>query len=264
MKNDQKHKLYLSRLAADSMDRAVNSIIWIDSEGGIINANITACKRLSFTHDEFLKMNIYDINYEINKGDWHNVWTLVKKDKEYKYDALIKDKNGIKIPVEVTSNYIEFEGRGYVCSFLKDVSEQKKVEKAAYESEKRYQDIFNAVNDAIFIIDPETRRIVTTNHVAVELLGYTEKEIRGLPLEVIHQKEMKQLVKTLEIVLAGSQVVTDEFSCLRKDKKLIPAEMSFSSVIVNGKIHIIAMVRDISERKKADQLYKELESARNI
>jgi len=58
MKNDQKHRLHLLRLAADFIDRAVNSIIWFDSEGGIIHANKTACKRLSYTHDEILKMNM--------------------------------------------------------------------------------------------------------------------------------------------------------------------------------------------------------------
>ena len=65
---------------------------------------------LSYTHGEFLKMNIFDINNELNKGDWHKIWTLAKKDKEIKYDTVVKDKTGIKKPVEVTFNYIEFEG----------------------------------------------------------------------------------------------------------------------------------------------------------
>lgn len=121
----------------------------------------------------------------------------------YSRNELYSFKSGIKIPVEITSNYIEFEGKGYACNFLKDITEQKKVEEAAHESEKRYHDIFNTVNNAICIIDPETRQIVNTNHVAVELLGYTDKEILGLPIEVIHPSEMKQLVKTLKLVLAG-------------------------------------------------------------
>ena len=259
MKNDQKQKFHLSHLTADSIDHTANSIIWYDSNGGIVHANKTACKMLSYTHGEFLKMNIYDINNELNKGDWHKIWTLAKKDKEIKYDTVVKDKTGIKKPVEVTFNYIEFEGKGYACSFLKDFTEQKKVEEAVRESEKRYQDIFNAVKDAIFIIDPETQRIVNTNHVAVELLGYTDKEIRGLPIEIVHPKEMKELVKILEFVLAGRPVVTDEFSCLRKDKKRIPADISFSSVILDGKNHVMAMVRDISERKKSEDTLRKSE-----
>ena len=50
-------------------------------------------------------------------------------------------------------------------------------EETIRESEKRFRDIFGAVNDGILIIDPGEYRIVETNQKASELLGYDEEEL---------------------------------------------------------------------------------------
>ena len=131
-------------------------------------------------------------------------------------------------------------------------------EETIRESEKRFRDIFNAVNDGILIIDPGEYRIVETNQKASELLGYDEEELAGMLIEKIHPKEMVQLKKTLDEVLRGQPVQTDEFSCLRKDKHRLPAEISFSAVRLNEKTCVMAMVRDITERNRAGEEIKSL------
>ena len=131
-------------------------------------------------------------------------------------------------------------------------------EKTIRESEKRFRDIFGAVNDGILIIDPGEYRIVETNQKASDLLGYDEEELVGMLIEKIHPKEMAQLKKTLDEVLRGQPVQTDEFSCLRKDKHRLPAEISFSAVQLNDKTCVMAMVRDITERNRAEEEVKSL------
>ena len=131
-------------------------------------------------------------------------------------------------------------------------------EETIRESEKRFRDIFNAVNDGILIIDPGEHRIVETNQKASELLGYDEEELAGMLIEKIHPKEMVQLKRTLDEVLRGQPVQTDEFSCLRKDKHRLPAEISFSAVRLNEKTCVMAMVRDITERNRAGEEIKSL------
>jgi len=132
-------------------------------------------------------------------------------------------------------------------------------EVALRESEERYRCIFAAVNDGILIIDPSERYIVDTNQKAAEILRYSQKELSGMPIEKIHPKEMQQLKGIFKEVLLGKPVQSDEFSCLRKDNHRLPAEISFSLVQLNGKDHLMAMVRDISERKGAEQALKENE-----
>jgi formate hydrogenlyase transcriptional activator len=64
---------------------------------------------------------------------------------------------------------------------------------------------------------------------------------------------MDQINSIVDDVLKGSPIVTDEFSCLRKDSRYMPADMSFSKVELNETTYVLVMVRDITERKKAEQ-----------
>ncbi len=135
---------------------------------------------------------------------------------------------------------------------------KEKLENNILESEGRFRDILRAVNDGIILVDPAAGKIIDVNDKAVKMLGYDRKELVGISIEKIHPKEMRQLEKTIKKVLSGSPVVTDEFSCLRKDKHPVPADISFSMVSLSGRTYVMAMVRDISERKLTE---KRLEAA---
>ncbi|MCH7688251.1 MAG: PAS domain S-box protein [Planctomycetes bacterium] len=50
-----------------------------------------------------------------------------------------RSKDGRIFPVDVTSNFIEFEGKEYLCSFVHDISERIEAEKKILESEKRFR-----------------------------------------------------------------------------------------------------------------------------
>jgi len=125
-----------------------------------------------------------------------------------------------------------------------------------HEGDHRFKDIFNAALDGIIIIDPNEYRIVDANPKVVELLGYDRAQLIGMAVEKIHPKEMLELKKTLHEVVLGNPVQTDEFSCLKKDKHSVPADISFSSVLLKGKTYVMAMVRNITERKKAEENLK--------
>ncbi len=126
-----------------------------------------------------------------------------------------------------------------------------------FESGRHVRDIFSAVNDGILIIDPEEGKIVDVNERALEMLGYKREEIMGMSVEEIHPEEMDQLEVTMKEVLSGNPVLTDEFSCLRKDNESVPVDMSFSLVRLNEKVYVIVMARDITERKLAEQELKD-------
>ena len=125
------------------------------------------------------------------------------------------------------------------------------------ERDKRFKDIFNAVNDGIFIVEPSKGQIKETNHVAAQMLGYEQSEIEGMSISKIHPDEMDQLKIRLKEVMQGRPVITDEFSCVRKDSKKVPVEISFSSLMLDGNTYIMAMLRDISERKEAEKALQE-------
>ena len=135
------------------------------------------------------------------------------------------------------------------------------------DKEQLYQTVFDHSNDAIFVIDPAADRIVDANPRACAMLGYSRVELLSLPVSAIHPNEMAVLQAFAQSVFDNGRGWTDELTCRTKLGDILPAEMSASSIqiatqnslgqIVEGH-HIIAMVRDITERRQAEAAEREL------
>ncbi len=132
-------------------------------------------------------------------------------------------------------------------------SERQRAEEALGQSEERFRKIFEHSNDAIFVIDPAEDEIVETNQRASEMLGYTQEELLSTPISAIHPDEMPRLLAFSESVFKQGSGWTDELSCLTKSGELLPAEISASVIDLIGRTCIIALVRDVSQRKRAEE-----------
>jgi PAS domain S-box-containing protein len=132
------------------------------------------------------------------------------------------------------------------------------------KEEEKFRKIFEYSNDAIFIIDPDEDRILDVNSSACEMLGYSNKELLHLPVSAIHPHELPALMKFVKSVYKKENGWTNELSCLTKIGKLLPSEISASVIDIDGKSCIIALIRDISQRKEAElklkQMNEELEA----
>ena len=140
----------------------------------------------------------------------------------------------------------------------------------ASPAEDLYRKIFDHSNDAILVIDPERDTIVDANPRACDMLGYTRDELLSVPISAIHPQEMAVLQAFAESVFLNGHGWTNELSCMTKSGQQLPAEISASSIevsqeysnagpgTVSGTKHIIAMVRDITERRQAEAAERDL------
>ena len=117
----------------------------------------------------------------------------------------------------------------------------------------RFRKIFEHTNDAIFLVDPELDEILDANPRACAMVGYSRRELLELGMSAIHPDEMTQLRDFAHHVFAEGKGWTDELSCLTKSGLSVPAEISASIFEVDGRQVMIAMVRDISERKELER-----------
>lgn len=120
------------------------------------------------------------------------------------------------------------------------------------ESELRFHKIFNHSNDAILVIDPAQGEILDVNPRACGMLGYSREELLSTPITAIHPKEMPQLLAFAQSVFDKGYGWTNELTCMTKSDDTIPAEISASVIDIAGRTCLIAMVRDITERKRAE------------
>lgn len=127
MKNQE--KIQQSSLLSDfTIERVADAVIWLDSTARICRVNNATCRNLGYSRDELLQMSIHDINPEYPADIWPEHWERIKKHKSLMFESLHRAKDGRVFPVEISTNYIEYQGQEFNCSFVRDITERKRAE----------------------------------------------------------------------------------------------------------------------------------------
>ena len=126
------------------------------------------------------------------------------------------------------------------------------------ESERRYRTLFESAGDAIFIIDIEGEKagdIVEANAAAAEMHGYRMEELLKLNLvkDLDAPDATAEAPQRIERILQG-EWIQDEINHRKKDGTLFPVEISAGLIEYMGRRYILAIDRDISERKHMERM----------
>ena len=133
--------------------------------------------------------------------------------------------------------------------------ERNRADRALRAAEASYRAIFEAAEDAIFVHDWETGAIVDVNPKACSTYGYSAEELRHIALEDLSSGEPPYtgagaLRHIEEAKRTGSAAF--EWHRRNRDGSLHWDEVRLNAAIINGKPHILAFTRDITERKAAE------------
>ena len=144
-----------------------------------------------------------------------------------------------------------------------EIEQRISAEKQSRESERQMQTILNAAPDAVIIINDDGK-IIKWNLKAELMFGWTETEVMNQPLtETIiphryrdaHTKGLRHFLQTGEGVVLNNTI---EITALKKDNTEFDVALSISSAIVNGKYLFTGFVRDITEKKRAEEKIRRL------
>ncbi|MEO1624074.1 MAG: response regulator [Bacteroidota bacterium] len=152
-------------------------------------------------------------------------------------------------------------GRLVLNGIIQDITERKKAEAEMIRSQERYQDIFTKSKDAIYICDL-AGKLVDFNAATAELFGYEVEELRAV--ENIHDlfRQHGQEVPFLQ-QLADSKAVQDvELEIVRPSGKTRYCLLTASTSDKEGESLYNGILRDITERKQAEELRKARDVAR--
>lgn len=143
--------------------------------------------------------------------------------------------------------------RERTARLTQEIKERKRAEEALRESEEKYRNLFEDANDSIFIIDPSTHRFLDVNQNAVWRLGYTREELLQLTIDDIDTPmtavRNEDIIRELQE--SGSVIFEHAHRC--KDGKEIPVEISSRVIEYADQQVFQSFVRDISERRKAEE-----------
>jgi PAS domain S-box-containing protein len=160
---DDKDRVQEQHLFQLSMDRSGDAIIWMGADAGFIYVNEAACRSLGYSRDELLALKVFDIDANITSENWKTLWADLKAKGSEKMESLHRRKDGSVFPVEVTGNYVEFEGQEFNCAFALDISERKrsgqvqssvyKISEAVHATES-LEELFRTIHETITELMP--------------------------------------------------------------------------------------------------------------
>lgn len=131
---------------------------------------------------------------------------------------------------------------------------QKQAEAALRESEDRYRLLFESSSDGIVIADTETKMFSHVNPAMCRMLGYTASELKTMHVDEIHPKHsLPSVSEGFEATGMGKTLEIATLPCLRKDGSIVFAEINSNMVLLSGRKYNIAIFRDITERKLAEE-----------
>ncbi len=191
---------------------------------------------------------------------------MTGEEDEQRYEIGVMHKDGHKIEVELNISVTYYEGRRAGLVFVRDITERKRVEGELHESEEKIRSMSASAQDAIIMMNNEGN-ILYWNEAAERIFGYTEEEIIGKKLhetivpERFHEDILKGFKRFQETGQGAAIGKTLELAAVRKDGTEFPIELSLSAVKIKGKWNAIGIIRDITERKRAEGEIRKLSSA---
>jgi PAS domain S-box-containing protein len=151
--------------------------------------------------------------------------------------------------------------RARTLQLQNELAERGRIEESLRQSERSYREIFNATREAILIQDAATSAVLDVNDRMLEMFGYTRQEAIGLTTDRISAEEGAGTPETLRehrrMLEQGPQIM--ECRVRRKNGEIFWVEVSLRATRIGGEGRVLAVVRDITQRKCADEERRRLE-----
>ncbi len=228
-----------------------------------LDVNENGARRLGYTRTELLQLGFNDIGAPTSTATRsEKIIQELQETGSVIFEYAHQRKDGMVIPVEISSQVIEYGGQPVFQSFVRDITERKQVEEALQESKTRFASILDIAAEAIISID-EGQRVIIFNQGAERIFGYAPNEIIGQPLDLLIPEKFQTLHRSHIAEFAHSDRSVRrmgeraEISGRRKDGQEFPAEASISKLVVKGKQIFTVLLHDITERREAREALKE-------
>ena len=241
-------------------EQSTDTICILDSAFKFIEINPSGCNMFVCTKEEVLQFYMTDVLFEEDLKTNPIKIDELKAGKVTSNERRIKRKDGSAILVEISSKMLE-DGR--VMVFGRDISERKEAERLIKESEAKYRSFFESSMDGILlkITDGE---ILSANPAACEIFKMTEEEICATGRSGVMDSQDPRVKLLLEEQQRTGKA-KGELTMLRKDGSKFEAELT-SAIFIDsfGQNRTSMIVRDITERKQAEQRIKESNERYNL
>ena len=269
----------------DLFDQSNDGILLHDEQGAILDANNKILEQLGYSRSEILNLRCPQL---LSPGEVERTAKELQKaviSGSCTFETLFRRKNGAEFPVEISACRFDQEDHAFAQCIVRDITERKEradlLEKRAHElqvaytqreqvqqelinSQRRLSAVLDTVGEGIISID-STSTIVMVNQEVQSIWGYTQQELIGNQLHFLmpekyrprHSAAMKRYLESGVAHVLGKRL---ELEGQKRDGSNFPLEIRIKETKVGGRLFFTAAVRDITERKRAEEEKKNFEA----
>jgi PAS domain S-box-containing protein len=270
---EKKQSMEALHLSQFCIDKAGIGIYQSDEYGTIFNVNEHACNSLGYTKEELCALSVFDIDPEITPERMLALKEAIDETGSMTHYTTHRRRDGSTFPVEITANYLDFRGRRYGISFVKDITDRKNTEEELKRQKRLLEDLNRTLEERV----REIRRLNETleervaertaeleNHaqqmqqMAIELTDAEDRERRRIA-SILHD-DFQQELAYIKLELGILQNKADleaiqqrlEFleriigECIEKSRNL-SYEMNPPALIHSG---LIVALRELAQNMK--------------
>lgn len=236
------------------LNALTETVVMVDAESKrFISCNKVAADRLGKPIEEVIGLPLSDVmepeEFELRRKHSETVINTGKPSR------FLGDLRGSVYDINI---YPVFDNEGKVdrlAIYSQDVTERTEAAQALKESEERYRNLVALSPDAIGVIQDQKFQFINSEF--TRLSGYDQDDIdKGVNyINTVSKKDRERIRERYTNRLEGVDVFPQraEIDFMTKDGRIIPCETASSKIYYNGRQAVLVIIRDITERKKAEQ-----------
>ncbi|HSD58823.1 MAG TPA: PAS domain S-box protein, partial [Methanotrichaceae archaeon] len=237
-------------------DKAGMGIVVGDTSGCIEDCNIAFAEMLGYSKEELLQKHFKDITFseDIDKNLDLFQQMIAGQIDRYQMEKRYIRKDGGWIWCNLATSAIRGDNGKLlqILAVVEDITERKQAEEALH----RYELIASHSRDIILFMRRDDERILEANAAATKAYGYSREELLRLTIHDLRAPETHGLTAS-QMTEADTNGILFETAHRRKDGSTFPVEVSSRSGTIDGIGTLISVVRDITERKRAEETIRQ-------
>ncbi|MEE8373040.1 MAG: PAS domain S-box protein, partial [Dehalococcoidia bacterium] len=180
-------------------------------------------------------------------------------DVREQYEVTLVGKDGVERQVEFGTRLTLYDGEPALSVAIRDISERKEAEKALRESEEHYSALVGNLADAVFKL--RKGKITWCNDRVEDIYGYRKDEVIGKSASFFYPAGMshKEYAQAVSASIRERGVFYGAHDSHRKDGSTLHIESAVSVIQGSDPVELVAVVRDVTERKLVEEALRESE-----